>query len=278
MLRPFAVLTVLLFSTPALAVPEDMFSGLEKSARSSPSGGFAYTSRKAQARVAPASAAEAGCLYLSATKLTADNANYNQAGVTVFFKRADAKAEGPEFSLQISGHPSEKDRIQHADDFGNAHAICVAPGKYQIDSLEVDLRSGARPIRIAPIEFQLEPGKDHYLGELVFAEKYDNGILCAARASSSPACTTLIDIQDALARDEPLFRSARTLRPRGDHQRLVLAVPANIAISDRRALPPRESTDYDRHVATLRLARQDRDDPHGERVQFMDVLAQELAR
>ena len=74
MLRSFAVLAVFLFSTPAMAVPADMFSGLQPSARASSKDGFAYASRAAHARLAPAAAEQAGCLYLSATQRTADNA------------------------------------------------------------------------------------------------------------------------------------------------------------------------------------------------------------
>ena len=279
MLRPIAVLTVLLFSTPALATVADMFPGARPSAHSPPADGFTYASRKAQARVAPASVDEAGCLYLSATKRTADNANYNRVGATVFFRRAGAAVDGHEFSLRISGQPSEHDRIRHADGFGDAHAICLAPGKYQIHSLEVVLPSGVRPIRFAPVEFELEPGKDHYLGELAFAEKYDNGILCVVRATKGPACTTMIDVQDALARDEPLFRSARAMRPRGDLQRLELAVPPDIAIADRRSVMPHNgTTESERRLATLRSTRRQRDDAHEDRVQLVHRFAQELAR
>jgi hypothetical protein len=279
MLRLLAVSTVLLVSTPAMAVPADMFSGLKPSARASSKDGFAYASRTAHARLAPAAAEEAGCLYLSATKRTADNANYNRADVTVNFRRADAPGDGADFSLRISGQPSEGNRIRDAEGFGNVHAICLAPGKYQIDSIEVALPSGNRPIRFAPVAFELEPGKDHYLGELAFAEKYENGILCVARASSSEACRTVIEVRDALARDEPLLRSARTLRPRGELQRLALDVPANIAVSDRRGAAPRgEATQYDRRVATLEPARQHHRDATNERIQYMDAIAKELAR
>lgn len=142
---------------------------------------------------------------------------YSNATLTIGFTKLSSDHKYAEAQFSFLPWKRMKD-FKLEDGYGDVLEACVSPGRYSIPGLlystgsyAVGPYSASRPRNFAPIEFELEAGKNYYIGNIEVLPQH-------------------LLVHDRFDRDKPLIEKFAKHRPDSELQVSILDTGSNAAI------------------------------------------------